>query len=307
MDTFVDSSWYFLRYLDPHNDTELSPKAIQEKWMPIDIYFGGAEHTTMHLLYSRFWQKALFDLGLVTDSEPYKMRINRGLVLGPDGNKMSKSKGNVVDPDEHVKRMGADTVKMYLAFMGPYGEGGNFPWDLGGIAGLRRFLERVYGLSEHIQKNAPLETTKLLHKTIAKVGADIEQYKFNTAISACMIFVNHVEKAGINSGDYKLFLRLLAPFAPHLTEELWHQLGESESIHATEYPIPDATHLQSDEVQISVQINGKMRGTVTVPHAATESDVLEIIKGMESFRTKLTGSVTRVVYVPQKIINIIIQ
>jgi leucyl-tRNA synthetase len=203
LDTFVDSSWYFLRYIDNANDESFASLQKQKEWMPIDIYFGGAEHTTMHLLYSRFWQKALFDLGLVTHKEPYTRRVNRGLILGPDGNKMSKSKGNVIDPDDHVKVVGADSVKMYLAFMGPYAETANYPWDMGGIAGIRRFLERVHGLDEHIVELESEEATRILHKTINKVSGDIPQFKFNTAISAMMIFINHAEKSGLSKESYE--------------------------------------------------------------------------------------------------------
>ncbi len=305
MDTFVDSSWYFLRYLDTHNSDVPASLDAQKTWMPVDVYFGGSEHTTMHVLYSRFWQKALFDLGLVTSSEPYKMRINRGLVLGPDGNKMSKSKGNVVDPDEQVKILGADTVKMYLAFMGPYGELANYPWDMGGIAGLRRFLERVYGLAEHMSETEPKETTALLHKTIEKVSGDIAAYKFNTAISALMIFINHAEKAGLTKDSYLTFLQLLAPFAPHLTEELWHSAGKSGSIHTSAWPAANPEYLKEESVILSVQVNGKMRGTVNVPRDMGESDVLTLLKADETLASKLPAKITRVVHVPNKIINLI--
>lgn len=307
LDTFVDSSWYFLRYLEPHNDSEFTSKKAQEDWMPIDLYFGGAEHTTMHLLYSRFWQKALYDLGLVTVDEPYKKRINRGLVLGPDGNKMSKSKGNVIDPDEQVGRLGADTVKMYLGFMGPYSEPTNYPWDMGGIAGIRRFLERVYGLSEHICETEDGATTKLLHKTILKVTNDIEQYKFNTAISALMILVNHIEKNGCNEETYVTLLLLLAPFAPHLTEELFEAAGNTSSIHEETWPVADATLAKDDTVTLAVQFNGKMRGTVEVGANAPQDEVLAAVKGDESLASRLSEKeVTKVIYVPGKIINIII-
>jgi len=306
MDTFVDSSWYFLRYLDIHNNDSLSSIESQDAWMPIDTYFGGAEHTTMHLLYSRFWHKALFDLGLVTLSEPYKKRINRGLVLGPDGNKMSKSKGNVIDPDEQVKHLGADTVRMYLAFMGPYGETTNYPWDIGGIAGLRRFLERVYGLDEHIIVEDIQETKKLLHKTIEKVSNDIDAYKFNTAISALMVFINHVEKVGLTKNDYTTFLRLLAPFAPHMAEELWHKMGESSSVHVAEWPQADTSLLVEEESVISVQINGKMRGTIKVPVDASEETVLSLIKSHPELSLKIVGETEKVFYVKGKIINVII-
>lgn len=304
MDTFVDSSWYFLRYLDNKNGEEIASLKHQKDWMPIDIYFGGAEHTTMHLLYSRFWQKALLDLGLVTESEPYRRRLNRGLILGPDGNKMSKSKGNVIDPDEHVKRVGADTVKMYLAFMGPY-EGSNYPFDLGGIAGVRRFLERVNGLSEHIVTEAA-DTQKLLHKTILKVTEDINAFKFNTAISAMMMFVNHVEKSGITLEDYETFLQVLAPFAPHLTAELWVGTGKSGSIHLCDFPIADESLVVDDIVTIAVQVNGKMRGTITVSPEAPEADVLEAAHSNEAIEKYLTGDIRKVIYVPGKILNLIV-
>jgi leucyl-tRNA synthetase len=307
MDTFVDSSWYFLRYLDNKNDSELSSKKAQEEWMPIDIYFGGAEHTTMHLLYSRFWQKALHKLGLVTVDEPYKKRINRGLVLGPDGNKMSKSKGNVIDPDEQVKNMGADTVKMYLAFMGPYGETTNYPWDLGGIAGIRRFLERVYGLREHIHENESKETTKLLHKTIKKVRSDIELYKFNTAISSLMVFVNHVEKHGLLQSEYETFLTLLAPFAPHLTEELWHEGGHTTSIHLEPLPVADESLVKDDVIVVGVQINGKMRGTISIPPDAKEEEALRVAQDDPTLGGKLRGSPKKIIYVPGRILNLILE
>ncbi|MFZ2252914.1 MAG: leucine--tRNA ligase [Minisyncoccia bacterium] len=306
MDTFVDSSWYFLRYFDRANENCFSSLEKQKEWMPIDTYFGGAEHTTMHLLYSRFWQKVLFDLGLVTVNEPFSKRVNRGLVLGTDGNKMSKSKGNVIDPDQEVKRFGADTVKMYLSFMGPYGELSNYPWDVGGIVGLRRFLERVYGFSEHIKENETEETTKLLHKTISKVETDISSYKFNTAISALMIFVNHVEKNGMTRETYCIFLQLIAPFAPHMSDELWSEIGEEGSIHKTKWPATNAELLKGDTVTISVQINGKMRGTIVCQNDISEDEVLLIIKSKEELQDKLKGQLKKVFFVQNKIINLII-
>ncbi|MFT5037151.1 MAG: leucyl-tRNA synthetase [Candidatus Azotimanducaceae bacterium] len=307
MDTFLDSSWYFLRYLDNANDSCASSLERQKEWMPIDMYFGGAEHTTMHLLYSRFWQKALFDLGLVTENEPYKGRINRGTILGPDGNKMSKSKGNVIDPDEQVALVGADAVKMYLAFMGPYGEASNYPWDTGGIAGLRRFLERVYGLSEHIVENEPESITKLLHKTIQKVAADIPAYKFNTAISSMMIFVNAAEKEGLSQETYEIFLKVLAPFAPHLAEELWEELGKEASLHLEAFPKVDQNLAKDDVVTIGVQINGKMRGTVTIAPDASENIAMEAIQTDVVLTEKIACTeIMKVIYVPGKILNIIL-
>lgn len=307
MDTFVDSSWYFLRYLDNQNGETLASVASQHDWMSVDTYFGGAEHTTMHLLYSRFWQKALYKLGLVTHKEPYKKRINRGMILGPNGNKMSKSKGNVIDPDEQVKLVGADTVKMYLAFMGPY-QGANYPWDLGGVAGLRRFLERVNGLSEHVTENEPKSITNALHKTIKKVADDIVDYKFNTAVSALMIFLNQAEKEGIGKESYNSFLQILAPFAPHLTEELWHEAGNSGSVHTAEFPAYDPTLAKDESVTIGVQINGKMRGEATVSPEASESDVLVVAKQDTNVAKYLENTeITKIIYVPGRIINLIIK
>lgn len=306
MDTFVDSSWYYLRYLDNNNDSEFCSKEKQKSWLPVDMYFGGAEHTTMHLLYSRFWQKALHKLGLVEHKEPYKRRINRSLILGPDGNKMSKSKGNVIDPDEQVKLVGADTVKMYLAFMGPYGEAANYPWDIGGIAGLRRFLERVYGLADHIGEETK-ETTSLLHKTIKKVSSDIAVFKFNTSISALMIFLNQAEKEGLTAESYNQFLRLLAPFAPHITEELWAMSGNSDSIHTTKFPTFDPELAKDDCVTIGVQINGKVRGDITVSPEATEADVLSEVDKNPLLVARITESkIKKVIYVPGRILNLII-
>jgi len=307
MDTFVDSAWYFLRYIDNKNEEMFSSKEVQEKWMPVDLYFGGSEHTTLHLLYSRFWQKVLFDLGLVTEKEPYKKRINRGLILGPDGNKMSKSKGNVIDPDGEVTRVGADAVKMYLAFMGPYGEAANYPWDMGGIAGTRRFLERVYGLSEHITESETEDTTRLLHKTIQKVGSDIEEYKFNTAISALMVFVNAVEKTGLTESSYQAFLKLLAPFAPHLTEELWEALGETDSIHTETFPVADPALVKDDEVTIGVQINGKVRGDITLPADADEATAIAAVRDNNRLKELIGGGVQKVIYVPGRILSIILE
>ena len=304
MDTFVDSSWYFLRYIDPHNQESPSSLDVQKDWMQIDLYMGGAEHTTMHLLYSRFWQKALHKLGLVTHDEPYKRRINRGLILGPDGNKMSKSKGNVIDPDEQVKNVGSDTVKMYLAFMGPY-QGNNYPWDLGGLAGIHRFLERVYGLQAHICDEESAVVTKLLHKTIKKVSEDIEQLKFNTAVSTMMIYLNQAEKTGLSLSSYDIFLRLLAPFAPHLTEELWYDSGNVDSIHLSEFPEFDSALAKDDEVTIGVQINGKVRGEITISPEATEKEAIKMVEMDKFLKDKLEEPYKKVIYKPGKILNFI--
>ncbi len=307
MDTFVDSAWYFMRYMDNANSEEFASLESQKTWLPVDMYFGGAEHTTMHLLYSRFWMKALHKLGLAVQNEPYKRRANHGMILGPDGNKMSKSKGNVVDPDEQVQLVGADTVKMYLAFMGPY-ENSSYPWDPGGVAGLRRFLERAYGLTEHIVDTESKETTTLLHKTIKKVSKDIEEFKFNTAISALMIFMNHSEKAGLTNESYLAFLRMLAPFAPHLTEEIWHEEGNETSIHTAEFPTYDTELAKDDTVTIGVQINGKHRGEITIAPDATQKEAEAAVAGNDLLAARLLQKpCKKIIYVPGRILNFILE
>lgn len=307
LDTFVDSSWYFLRYADPKNESDFSTSAAQKTWMPVDMYFGGAEHTTMHLLYSRFWQKALYDLGLVNDAEPYKRRINRSLILGPDGQKMSKSRGNVIDPDEAVERLGADTVRMYLAFIGPYNEVSSYPWNPDGVVGVRRFLERISSLSENVQENEVPELETPLHKTIRKVGNDISLLKFNTAISQMMILLNAAEKIGaIGKSQWLIFLRLLAPFAPHLAEELWRSAGNALSVHLENWPDYDESKLQEDMVTIAVQIDGKTRSQVSVPSDASKADVESAARGAVAER--LTGvDIERTVVVPGRLVNFVIR
>jgi leucyl-tRNA synthetase len=318
MDTFVDSSWYFYRYLDNRNDKQFASKEKLNTWMPVDLYMGGAEHTTMHVLYSRFWVKAMHDLGLVKETEPYTIRRNRGLILGPDGEKMSKSKGNVVNPDEIVERLGADTVRMYLAFMGPYGVTVNYPWDPNGVVGVRRFLERIGKIHQKIidkskneNSSANKVTEKVIHKTIKKITEDIEGYKFNTAISAMMICLNKFEHDyaqgfAVSSGNFKTFLKLLAPFAPHITEELWHELGETESIHLSSWPRYDESLIQDEMIELGVQINGKTRGAITVSPTATEEEVLQSAKTTSEIARYLTSEPKRVVYVPGKILNIVL-
>lgn len=309
MDTFVDSSWYFLRYLDPHNEKEFSSLEEQKKWMPVDRYSGGAEHTTMHVLYSRFFYKALFDMGLVTHEEPYTERMNRGLILGPDGSKMSKSKGNVIDPGEHVERVGADTVKMYLAFIGPFYETGQYPWDLGGIAGIRRFLERVWKFREKVSdNNAPDELTLLLHQSIKKVDEDVREFKFNTAISQLMILVNTLEKsAEVPRSAYETLLRLLAPFAPHLAEELWEKLGHSTSIHKEAWPKYDESVLKSATVTVAVQVNGKTKGTFDADPNIEKDAAFSRARELPLVAKWLEGNtVAREIYVPRRLVNFVL-
>lgn len=318
MDTFIDSSWYFLRYLDPKNKKEFASRNKMRKWMPVDRYSGGAEHTTMHLLYSRFWIKAMHNLGLLKWDEPYAVRRNRGLILGPDGQKMSKSRGNVVNPDEYVKELGADTVRMYLAFIGPYNEVGAYPWDPKGIMGIRRFIEKVWRLFENSKfknQNAKLQSKiqndaeKLLHKTIKKVTEDIEAFKFNTAISALMVLTNEMgsrkQEAGIR--ELETFLKLLAPFAPHITEELWHQLEHKTSIHKEPWPQYDKKLVKEELVNLPVQINGKLRSTIKLAADASEEEARELASKDKNVAKHLAGkTIKKVIYVKGKIINFVV-
>jgi leucyl-tRNA synthetase len=309
MDAFVDSTWYFYRYLDNKNDEEFASEEKLNKWMPVDQYFGGAEHTTMHLLYSRFWTKALHKLGLVKESEPYIKRLNRGLILGPDGSKMSKSKGNVIDPDEVVSHVGADTVRTYLAFIGPFNEPGNYPWDPNGVVGVRRFLDRVYRLREKLSDAESSKTLKQeLAKTIKKVQEDNERFKFNTAISAMMVLVNVAEKEErIERADYEDFLKLVAPFAPHLAEELWFDLGNTESIHLSSWPSYDESLLASSTQSIAVQVNGKVRAQVELAADTSQEDAQKIVMDHPDIQKWVDGKeIKKFIYVPGKIVNVVV-
>lgn len=332
MDTFVDSSWYFYRYLDPKNENEFCSKEKMEQWLPINLYMGGAEHTTMHVLYSRFWTKALHDIGLVNNTEEFTIRKNRGLILGPDGDKMSKSKGNVIDPDEIVERLGADTVRMYLAFMGPYGVTVNYPWDPNGVVGVRRFLERVWRFVVNTTgKNEPflgssgrpiLGSTRpsssglfspvVLHKAIKKITEDIEEHKYNTAISQMMICLNEFEKSdNVSVDDIKIFLQLLAPFAPHMTEELWYMLGEVESVHTSSWPKYDESKIIDSEFTIAIQVNGKVRDEIVVGADAGEEEVKQMALASEKVQKWITanggnGEVKKVIYIKNKLVSIVL-
>ncbi len=307
LDTFVDSSWYFQRYTDPKNKKQFADKKRLQSWLPVDLYSGGAEHTTMHLLYSRFWHKAMYDLKLVKDAEPYKRRMNRSLIMGPDGQKMSKSKGNVIDPDEVVSRLGADTVRMYLAFIGPYNEVSSYPWNPDGVVGVRRFIERVWRLQEKVGKKTDGEVERSLHVTIQKMSEEISHLKFNTAIAAMMTFMNEVEGKSLSQKDYQLFLTLLAPFAPHTAEELWSLAGHKKSIHLEKWPKADPKKSVTKSVTIAVQVNGKMRGTVVIPNGANEKTALEVASKDAGVAKHLEGMLVRkVIYIPNRILNIVV-
>jgi len=303
MDTFIDSSWYFLRYTDPKNEKEFASKEKQSHWLPVNFYSGGSEHTTMHLLYSRFWHKALFDLGLVADSEPYLRRMNRGLIMGPDGQKMSKSRGNVVDPDAEVEKFGADTVRMYLAFIGPYNEVGTYPWNPDGIVGVRKFLERVARLFGKEEGGVHSDDVRV-HRLIKQISDSITSLKLNTAVAAFMGFLNEVNDEGLGSDTRSVFLRLLAPFAPHLAEELWTLLGHDSSVHLEEWPVADEQMLAGEAITIAVQVDGKTRGTIKISPDLGEDAVMEEAKKIPAVVRALGGrAISRTVYIAGRIIN----
>ncbi|TSC63164.1 MAG: leucyl-tRNA synthetase [Parcubacteria group bacterium Athens0416_74] len=306
-DTFVDSSWYFLRYTDSQNPAEFAARAKQDSWMPVDLYSGGAEHTTMHLLYSRFWHKALFDCGLVANAEPYARRMNRSLIMGPDGQKMSKSKGNVIDPDEVVATLGADTVRMYLAFIGPYNEVSSYPWNPDAVVGVRRFIERVWKLHLKLDQGKNIDQVeKPLHFLIKKITEDIPKLKFNTSIAAMMNYLNEVDTKGISKKQYLVFLRLLAPFAPHIAEELWSEMGQTGSIHLESWPTYEERYLIDDTVSMAIQIDGKTRGEVSV---ATDADKETIeAAAREVVSARLEGQkIARVIVVPKRLVNFVLE
>ncbi len=310
MPNWAGSSWYYLRYTDPKNKKAFADKKKLEYWLPIDWYNGGMEHTTLHLLYSRFWHKFLYDIGYVPTSEPYQKRTSHGMILGEGGVKMSKSLGNVVNPDDVVKAYGADTFRVYEMFIGPFAQ--SVAWSTESIIGSRRFIERIWKLAEKVSKdkkytNTALET--ILHKTIKKVGEDIETMGFNTAVSSMMILVSAMEKQEqIGKGQFETFLKILAPFAPHITEELWLNLGNKKSIHISEWPQFDADKLVDDELVIAVQVNGKVRAEFTISRTISKEEVEKQALAHSDIEKWITGKeIVKVIYVPGKLVNIVIK
>ncbi|MDQ3014840.1 MAG: leucine--tRNA ligase, partial [bacterium] len=280
MPNWAGSSWYYLRYIDPENDTEFASAEKLKYWTPVDWYNGGMEHTTLHLLYSRFWHKFLFDEGLVSTSEPYQKRTSHGLILAEGGEKMSKSKGNVVNPDSIIENFGADTLRMYEMFMGPFDQ--SVVWSMDGIVGPRRFLEKVWRMQDKVVPKLPFDAAleSDLHKTMKKVAEDIEKMSFNTAVSALMILANEMDKReNIAQAYYQHFLKLLAPFAPHITEELWSELGHKMSIHLSKWDNANESKIQVSEVKMVVQVNGKVRAEFMVQAAISEAEARTIALG----------------------------
>lgn len=308
MPQWAGSSWYFLRYIDPHNQKVLADPELLKYWLPVDWYNGGMEHVTRHLIYSRFWHRFLYDIGVVPTKEPYAKRTAQGLILGPDGEKMSKSRGNVVDPNDVVDEFGADVLRVYILFMGDYGSAA--PWSESSVRGCKRFLERVADLPEMIHEGT--ETPKLnskLHKTIRKVSSDIEEMKFNTAIAAMMGFLNDVDEAGgLTKDELSLFIRILCPFAPHLAEEIWEKLGNTSLCAMAPWPSHDEAKTVDETIEIAVQVNGKMRAVIEIPTGCDKDTALAAAHADQRLAPMLADvQIVKEIYVPNKIINFVVK
>lgn len=304
MPQWAGSCWYYLRYLDPQNDKVLVDLEKEKKWIPVDIYIGGAEHATRHLLYARFWHKFLKDINAVSAEEPFKKLQHVGLILGEDSQKMSKRWGNVVNPDDVIKEYGADTLRVYEMFMGPFEQ--PCAWNTKGLLGVKRFLDKVWNLQEKLKDESDKNIQKLLHKTIKKVGDDILEFKFNTAVSSMMIFANEAEKSAISKKDYLDFIKVLSPFAPHLCEEIFNQ-RENGSIFVDNWPEYNKNLAKDDKALIAVQVNGKVRAELEFDIDSSEAQVLEKAIANENVKKWLDGKeIRKVVFVANKILNIVI-
>jgi leucyl-tRNA synthetase len=310
MPGWAGSSWYFLRYMDPKNKKAIASPDEMKYWKSVDVYVGGAEHATGHLLYSRFWNKFLFDLKIAPTDEPFPELHNQGMILGSDNRKMSKRWGNVVNPDDVVKTYGADSLRVFEMFLGPFYS--QLPWSTDGIIGSRRFIEKVWKIAQKVMESAAKKTSpavlKTLHKTIKKVDEDIASFNFNTAISAMMILGNEMEKAeSIATDDFKKFLQILAPFAPHVTEELWAQFGEKQSINIAPWPKFDEKLIIDDTVTVAIQINGKTRGTIDVAKDTAETAVVSMAKLHPDIVRHLgEKEILKTIYVPNRLINFVV-
>ena len=308
MPQWAGSSWYYLRYIDPHNTEAFADMDKLNYWMPVDWYNGGMEHVTRHMIYSRFWHQFLYDLGLVNTPEPYAKRSAQGLILGPDGEKMSKSRGNVIDPLDIVEEYGADTLRTYVLFMGDYGVA--TPWNDSSMKGCKRFLERVCALTDIATDAAsPEGFESKFHKTIKKVTNDIEDMKFNTAIASLMTLLNDITAAGaISKEDLGIFAKLLCPFAPHVAEEIWEVLGKEGFISMAKWPEYDEAKTIDASVEIGVQVNGKLKGTIVIPTGCEKDKVLEIAKADEKVKASIDGkALVKEIYVPNKIVNFVVK
>ena len=308
MPQWAGSSWYFLRYMDPHNDKALASKEALEYWSPVDWYNGGMEHTTLHLLYSRFWHKFLYDIGVVPTKEPYAKRTSHGMILGENGEKMSKSRGNVVNPDEIVDTYGADTMRLYEMFIGDFEKAA--PWSPKSIKGCRRFLERVWALAEKVQDGDAYsgEHEVLMHRTIKKVGEDADNLKANTAIAALMTMLNEFYDKGVNRAEYMTFLTLLSPFAPHITEELWQQMGGEGLLSVAPWPQYDEEKTVEDTVEMAVQVNGKLKCTIKLPADCDKQTAIDTALAEEKVQHAIEGKqMVKQIVVPGKIVNLVVR
>ncbi len=308
MPQWAGSSWYFLRYIDAHNDSVFADPDKLKYWLPVDWYNGGMEHVTRHMIYSRFWHRFLYDIGEVPVDEPYAKRTAQGLILGPDGDKMSKSKGNVVDPNDVVDEYGADVLRVYILFMGDYASA--TPWSDNSVKGCKRFIERVAGLADIAKGNGVTEKLESsFHKTIKKVSRDIEDMKFNTAIAAMMALINEIYEVGtLTVDELKIFITLLNPFAPHITEEMWHVLGEESFLSIEKWPEYDEAKTIDSVVEYGVQICGKFRGTVVLPKDVDKDTAFAAVRADENFTKFLEGKTTvKEIFVPGKLINIVVK
>ncbi len=309
MPQWAGSSWYFLRYCDPHNDKELASKEALEYWCPVDWYNGGMEHTTLHLLYSRFWHKFLYDIGVVPTAEPYAKRTSHGMILGENGEKMSKSRGNVVNPDEIVESYGADTMRLYEMFIGDFEKAA--PWSSTSIKGCKRFLERVWSLADILAPGEEYrsELESEMHKTIKKVTGDIDALKMNTAIAALMSLLNTIVSTGkINRAELKTVIILLNPFAPHLTEEMWELCGFEGMLNETKWPTFDEAKCVESAIEIVVQINGKIKARINIPAEISAADAIALAKKQEAVKAEMNGkTVIKELYVPKKLVNIVVK
>ena len=308
MPQWAGSSWYFLRYMDPHNDKALASKEALEYWSPVDWYNGGMEHTTLHLLYSRFWHKFLYDIGVVPTKEPYAKRTSHGMILGENGEKMSKSRGNVVNPDEIVDTYGADTMRLYEMFIGDFEKAA--PWSPKSIKGCRRFLERVWSLAEKVQDGDTYSAQHevLMNRTIKKVGEDADNLKANTAIAALMTMLNEFYDKGVNKAEYKTFLALLNPFAPHITEELWQQLGEDGLLSVAPWPTYDEAKTVESTVELAVQVNGKLKCTIKLAADADKQTAIDTALAEEKVQHAIEGKqIVKQIVVPGKIVNLVVK
>jgi leucyl-tRNA synthetase len=308
MPQWAGSCWYYLRYMDPKNKKMLVDPKKEKYWSPVDVYVGGTEHATRHLIYARFWHKFLYDIGVVSQSEPFTQLRNQGLIMGPDGQKMSKRFGNVVNPDDIVKLYGADTLRVYEMFMGPFDQA--ISWSTDNMIGSRRFIERVWRLKNKVVKKAELkkETESLFHKTIKKVGEDIQEFSHNTAVSSMMILLNALEaEENVDKDTYEKLLLLLAPFTPHIADELWSQLGHKKSIHIEKWPLFDEAKLVNDSFKITIQINGKFRGVLETNNPE-EAFVLKAIMEKPEIQKHLEGKeIIKQIYVKNRLVNLVVK